>query len=99
MDPSIEVPQEGAVMRRYFYLLVTVAFTMMGCAANVDEPVDQLPGPGAQREPPAQQFGGDLRIGLLDPVMQAILNQNNQGPGPLPGKQLAVDYSPPDPAK
>jgi hypothetical protein len=68
-----------------------LGFVMMGCATNVDEPVDQIPDPPPQREAPAQTFGGDLRIGVTDPVMQAIVDQNNNGVGALPAKQLAVE--------
>lgn len=67
-----------------------LGFVMMGCATNVDEDVQQIPEPAPQREAPAQTFGGDLRIGVTDPVMQAIINQNNEGVGGVPAKQLAI---------
>jgi len=69
---------------------VVLGFTMMGCATNVYEDVQQIPDPAPQREAPAQTFGGDLRIGVTDPVMQAMVDQANSGVGDVPARQIAV---------
>lgn len=64
---------------------------VVGCAANVDEPVQQLPDPGPQRETPVQTFSDQVRPGVSDPVMAALVDDSNNGPGDdLPPKQLAV---------
>lgn len=70
--------------------LLILGLTTIGCAANVDEPVQQIPDPPPQREPAAQPFGGDLRVGITDPIMRAILEQNNDGAGDLPPRQEAI---------
>jgi hypothetical protein len=70
--------------------LVAVAMTMMGCAANVDEDVEQIADPAPQREAPATTFSGDLRGAINDPIMQALIDDNQSGVGALPPKQLAV---------
>lgn len=72
-------------------LVVALGLSMMvGCAANVDEPVDQLPDPAPQREAPATTFSGEVRRGVSDPVMAALVDDANNGPGDLPPRQLAV---------
>lgn len=77
-------------MNRALLVAAVMGLTMVGCAANVDQPVQQLPEPPHQPEAPVQTFGGDLHMGLTDPVMQALIDQTNSGFGDLPPKQLAV---------
>lgn len=62
----------------------------VGCAANVDEPVEQLPDPAPQREAPVRPFSGEVKRGISDPVMAALIDDTNNGPGDLPPRQLAV---------
>jgi hypothetical protein len=75
---------------RGFNTLLILGFFTMGCAANVDEPVQQLPEPAPQQEPAPVPFGGEIRF--MDPVMQAIINQANEGNfGALPARQLPYE--------
>jgi hypothetical protein len=57
----------------------------MGCAANVDEPVDQLPEPTEQRAPPPTPFGAEVRF--IDPLMQALIDEARNGVGEIPGRE------------
>ncbi len=86
-------------MRAHTYFTLLLGLTLIGgCAANVDEPVDQIPEPPPAAAPPPQEHGGELRF--IDPVMQAIINQANEGiGGPLPPKQVPFVLTPPEPGK
>ncbi len=83
----------------FFFTTLVLATTLTaGCAANVDEPVTQVPEPTPAAEPPPELHGGELRI--IDPVMQAIIEMNNGTHlGGDPPRQAPFEIGPQDPGR
>jgi hypothetical protein len=70
---------------RGLYTLLLLAVTTVGCAANVEEPVEQIPDPAPQQAPPAAPFGAEVRF--IDPVMQALIEEAKNGIVEVPGRE------------
>ncbi len=58
--------------------LGVVGLSMMGCAADVEDPVLPIPAPEPQRQPPQETLSGELRT----PQLQQIANIDNNNVNP-----------------
>jgi hypothetical protein len=72
-------------VRGFYTLLFLGCFTALGCAADVDDPVDQIAEPAPAKDPPPVPFGGERRF--YDPLMAELVKEAN-GDLTLPDKGM-----------